>query len=83
MLLDYNIDNKAVRIEDKTNITKLKTPFIAYFMEDFAVVYKVESDNVYFFLKGDGYVLTVKKFIVGWNGVVLLAKSSETSIEPD
>ena len=84
MLSDYSVDNAAIEITDKENdLPAIKTPFIAHFGGDFAVVHKVASDNVSFVWKGANQVLTVAKFIESWTGIVLLAESSEKSIEPD
>ena len=90
MLSDYNVENGAIRIEDKQNdIQEIQTPFIAQFGGDFVAVYKVEtqciasqSENVSFFWKGVNHVLPVAKFIEAWTGIMLLAESSEKSIEP-
>ena len=84
MLGDYGVENMAVRIKDKEqNITEIETPFIAHFGGDFVVVYKIESDSVHFYLKGSQHVLSVENFIEAWSGIVLLAETSEKSIEPD
>ena len=84
MLSDYGIENAATRIPDKeNNITEIETPFIAHFGGDFVAVYKVEPENVHFYLKGSQHNLSVEKFNEAWSGIVLLAEPSEKSIEPD
>ena len=84
MLSDYGIKNAATRILEKENdITEIEVPFIAHFGGDFVVVYKVEPDNVHFYMKGSQHILSIEKFIESWSGIVLLAESSEKSIEPD
>ena len=84
MLSDYGIDNAATRIADKEkDIVEIATPFMAHFGEDFAVVHQVEPDKVSFIWRGIDHVLAVSEFIESWSGVVLLAESSEKSIEPD
>jgi len=83
MLSDYGIENAGVRIKDKEqNISEIEIPFIAHFGGDFAVVFKVNPDNVHFYLRGSQHILSVEKFIEAWSGIVLLAESSERSIEP-
>jgi len=84
MLSDYGVDNAAIQIPDKeNNITEIQTPFIAQFGGDFAAVYKIEPTQVSFLWKGANHVLETAKFIESWTGVVLLAESSEHSIEPN
>ena len=64
MLSDYGVENAGIRITDKEDyISKLEAPFIAHFGGDFVVVYKVEPDNVHFFLRGSQHTLSVEKFI--------------------
>ena len=84
MLSDYGVYNVATRIPDKEqDLPEIETPFIAQFGGDFAAVYKVASDNVSFLWKNANHVLPVAKFIESWTGIVLLAESSEKSVEPD
>lgn len=84
MLSDYGVDNAATCISDKEkDITEIQTPFIAQFSGDFIAVHEVEPDNVSFIWKGKNHVLQITKFIEAWTGIVLLAESSEKSIEPE
>ena len=46
MLLDYGVENPAIKITDKGNeIAEIETPFIAHFGGDFVVVDKVDVKN--------------------------------------
>ena len=84
MLSDYGIENVATRIEDKENVLpKIECPFVAHFGGDFAVVYKVTPNEVSFLWNGNEHTLSVTEFIAAWSGVVLLAETSEKSIEPN
>ena len=84
ILSDYGFKNAATRISDKENdIAEIQTPFIAQFSGSFVAVYKIEPEKVSFLWKGTNHVLSVAKFIEAWTGIVLLAESSEKSIEPD
>ena len=84
MLRDYGVENVATRIQEKENdISEIQTPFIAQFSGDFVAVHKVDAKNVSFQWKGAPHDLSVAKFIEAWTGIVLLAESSEKSIEPD
>ena len=84
MLSAFGVENAATRITDKeSDITEIQSPFIAQFSGDFVAVHKVESENVSFLWKGVRHVLPVAKFVNAWTGIVLLAETSEKSIEPD
>jgi uncharacterized membrane protein len=84
MLSDYGVQNAGISIPDKANdITEIQTPFIAQYGGDFAVVSEVTSGNVSFVWRGLNHSSPIAKFIEAWTGVVLLAESSEKSIEPD
>jgi len=84
MLSDYGVENAATQIADKgKGLKAIETPFIAHFGGDFVVVYKADANGVAFFWKGNEHVLPVTQFIEAWSGIVLLAESSEKSIEPD
>ena len=47
------------------------------------IVHEVTDEKVSFLWKGANHDLPVAKFIEAWDGVVLLARSSKKSIEPD
>ena len=84
MLSEYGIENAAIRVADKKkDLVDIQTPFIAPFGGDFALVDNVEPENVSLFYRGISFKLPVAKFIEAWSGVVLLAESSEKSMEPD
>ena len=84
MLSDYGVENVATRIADKEkNISEIEIPFIAHFGGDFAVVHKTDANHVSFIWRGNNHVLPVSEFAEAWSGVVLLAESSEKSIEPN
>jgi thiol-disulfide isomerase/thioredoxin len=84
MLSDYGIKNAATRIADKeTAIYQIETPFIAHTGSDFGVVEKVDSGQVHYLWRGKAITLPVNEFTPVWSGVILLAETSEKSIEPD
>jgi len=90
MLSDYGVENGAIKIADKEkDIAEIETPFIAHFGGDFVVVHKVDAlphsltPSVHFIWKGNEHILSISEFSKAWTGIVLLAESSEKSIEPD
>ena len=84
ILFDYGVENEAIRIPDKEkNIFNIITPFIAQYGGDFVAVHKIDNEQVSFIWKGIDHVLSAAKFVEGWTGIVLFAKVSEKSGEPD
>ena len=84
MLSDYGVENAAIQIPDKENdISQIQTPFIAQFGGDFVAVHKVEHEKVSFIWRDVDHALNNAIFIESWTGIVLLAESSENSIELD
>ena len=78
------LKNGATRFEDKEHdITQIEPPFIAHFSNDFVTVRQVVNEKVSFLWKGANHDLPVAKFIEAWTGIVLLAESTEKSVEPD
>ena len=64
MLSDYGIENTGARIKEKEQaIAEIDAPFIAHFGGDFVVVYKVEPNNVHFYMRGDKHILSAEKFL--------------------
>jgi hypothetical protein len=84
MLSDYGIENAATKIDDKENdLFNIELPFIAHTGSDFAVVQKIEADNVRYFWNDKTINIPIWQFIQTWSGIVLLAETSPNSIEPN
>ena len=84
MLSDYCIENKGLRIKDKSGIlSKLETPFIAQHSGDLVTVTKNTSEKVDYIWRNKLISLSPDEFVKQWSGVILLVESSEKSGEPD
>jgi protein-disulfide isomerase/uncharacterized membrane protein len=84
MLFDYNVANAATKIEDKENdLFNIEVPFIAHTGSDFAVVHKIDADNVHYLWNDKKITIPTSQFLQTWSGVVLLAETSPESIEPN
>lgn len=83
MLSTYGIENAGVRIEDKSQLSEIETPFIAHFGSDFVVVTRIEEGQVHYYWKGKPIKLPKDQFEQAWTGVALLVETNEQSIEPD
>jgi len=84
MLFKYGILNTGARIKDmKNDLLNIELPFVAHFGGYFVVVYKIESDKVYYLWNGIKTITPVSQFIQYWSGIVLLVEKTSNSIEPD
>lgn len=80
MLKECKIPNAGFRVKEK-NVELLDTPFIVYFMGDFALVKKYDSTNVYMYWQDREIIANLESFYNAWDGTVLIAEPNETSIE--
>jgi len=86
ILYKYKIENEALRL-DYDELLQFKNPFIAHltlFNGLFVVVLKVSDDEVSYVFEGKNYVtLSKEEFLKFWNNIVLIARPSSQSCEPD
>lgn len=86
LLTEYGIPNEALRVADKTEVTKLPTPFLAQSIQGIFVIVKdidTEKDMVTYDSLGMIQNVCLKGFEKAWNGIVLLAYPNEKSKEPE
>jgi hypothetical protein len=83
MLSDYGIENVGIKISDKNEIRSIEPPFIAHIGNDFAIVEKIDKDDIWFFEGNKRIKIPLDEFIKMWTGYTLIAEPGETSKEPD
>lgn len=86
LLTEYGVPNKALRLSDKEEITKLTTPFLAQTKGGiFVIVEKMDAaaGTVEYDSVGEMEKTTLQDLIEAWNGIVLLAFPETRSREPD
>lgn len=86
LLKDYGIENTGIKVADKSELTKIPTPFLAQTNSGiFVIVTAITQDNgtVSYDLHGTATSAPLSGFIDNWNGIALLAYPSERSCEPD
>ena len=83
MLSQYGIKSEGYRIEHKEAAIDISTPYISFVGSDFAVVESINKDNTRFFWKEKTINVPTNDYLRIWSGVVLIAKPSEKSTEPD
>ena len=84
MLTHYGVENIALRLEKSIlSLKELEAPYIAHIDNDFGVVYKTDSEKVYYYYKGYKHDAPFEQFLNIWSGNVLVGEANENSIEPD
>lgn len=83
VLDSYGIDNEALRIDDKSEITLLPVPFLAHTPVGFVIVTDVDKNAISYITQGVSETMPLDEFQKAWSGNVLMAYPDEKSIEPD
>ena len=83
MLSDYGIENAGIKISDKNEIRSIEPPFIAHIGNDFAIVEKIDKDDIQFIEGNKRIKIALVEFLKMWTGYALIAEPDKTSKEPD
>lgn len=83
LLSYYNIPNKAFLLDNKNDLISIKPPYIAHAGGEFAAVLSIDSQNTVYYCNNKIIRLRTNTFIDVCSGVVLLAKPSNDSKEPN
>lgn len=86
LLKDYGIPSEAMTISDKSELTKLPTPFLAQSKQGvFLIVTDIDTKNdvVTYDSVGSIHKVCLAGFEKAWNGIVLLAYPDAASKEPE
>ncbi len=85
LLGEYGVENEAVRVADKSELTKIQPPFLAQMTNGvFVIVEKFDTANSAITYDSTGVIESAPlgEFESAWNGVALMAFPSSTSAEP-
>ena len=83
LLEEYGVDNEALRLADKSEISKLPTPFLARTGGGFVIVTDMDGENVSYLTQGIAESIPLDEFKEAWCGTVLMAYPDSKSAEPD
>jgi ABC-type bacteriocin/lantibiotic exporters, contain an N-terminal double-glycine peptidase domain len=72
-----------IKISDKNEIRSIEPPFIAHTGNDFAIVEKIEKDDIWFIEGNKRIKIPLDEFLKMWTGYTLIAEPDKTSKEPD
>lgn len=79
----YGMKVSGVSIQDKGEIVKLVTPFVADYADDYVLVKSLSEAQVTFEIYGTTSTLSLDDFKKKWGGHALLFYPDERSAEPD
>ena len=86
LLTEYGIANKGVKVADKSEITRITSPFLAQTRSGaFVIVTDIDSGKgtISYDSYGEAESTDLEKFKAAWNGIALLAFPDKSSAEPD
>lgn len=83
LLREYNIQAHGYKIDDKTQIANIPTPFIAPLNNRYVIVKSISDNTLHYGTAGVQEEIQVDKFLPAWSGVAFVADVNSKSIEPD
>lgn len=82
LLQEYGIKSEGYVLNDKSELLKLKPPFIAKTSGGVVIMTDVTPESVSYLTEGEKEIMPYQEFIKVWNGNVLLSYPSPDSQEP-
>lgn len=82
LMREYNIETHGYRIDDKSEIAKLSTPFIAPIDNKFVIVSKISDTALEYCTAGVPEQIAIDEFTDAWSGVAFTATVNPKSCEP-
>lgn len=83
LLREYNIEAKGYRIDNKSEIAQIPTPFIAPVTNRYVIVTSISDGKLHYGTVGVDEEIPVDEFTEAWSGIAFMAQTSSTSCEPD
>lgn len=83
MLTHYGICTKSLRLEELSNVSALKVPFVTERAGIFIVVNRIFDEMVSYEDKNGKYKISIDRFLDGWDGNIMLLRKTSSSSEPD
>ncbi|MCM1483684.1 MAG: cysteine peptidase family C39 domain-containing protein [Muribaculaceae bacterium] len=82
LLDEYGIDSEGIRLDDRTQLSSLPTPFVACCGQEFIVVTDTGSASIEQLTPSGRTSTPLDTFLSSWDGVALLATPRPGSTEP-
>lgn len=82
LLKEYGVESKGYNLEDKEDVRKLRSPFIAQTKGGLVIVTSMSSDSLNYLTQGVPEALSLLEFMEVWTGVVLIPSVLPGAKEP-
>lgn len=83
LLAQYGIDSEGLSLTDKSEISKLPTPFLARMSKGFVIVTDVDEQTVSYLSESVTESAPADVFINAWQGMAFIAYPTPQAKEPD
>ncbi len=83
LLKEYGVECESEKLEDKKDISKLVTPFLAHVDDGIVIVTGVDDRTVGYRTMGFDRRMDKDEFCQRWDGVVVMANPASEAREPD
>ena len=84
LLSKYHIENRCIKLADKTAVKDVTYPFVVILQGSFFICTSINNNTVSLVAaSGKKSTITYDEFIGRWNGILLTARKTPDSIEPD
>lgn len=83
LLREYDIEAAGYRIDDKSQISQIATPFIAPINNRFVIVESIDKQMMRYSTAGVDETISIDEFTDAWSGVAFIAQTTDKSCEPD
>lgn len=86
LLREYGVGSTGLRAAPDSRaqaLPRLPVPFLADTDDGFAIVLRVEGQNVTYMSQRRTFTVPAAEFAAGWNGIALVARADGDSAEPD
>lgn len=83
LLETYGIKSEGYYLEDKNEIIKISSPFIARTPKGMVIVTKVLPDKIEYLTQGVPETVAFDEFLKSWSGYVFLSYPADYAKEPD
>lgn len=83
LLEEYGIDSEGYHLNDKTEIDKIDTPFLAGTAGGYIIISDINTDTVSYVTQGITETVPRDDFFTAWDGNIFLSFPKSTACEPD
>lgn len=83
LLKEYGVESEGYRLQDKSDITSINTPFLAQTKGGLIIIYKIDKNKIYYLTQGVSEEMPINDFYSVFVGNILVVRRGEYAKEPD